>query len=148
MHATMRRLALLGLLCGVACEQKGTPAAVPPATRAAMPPGVASLDVRAQFEQRGIEVVSVEAFPPIGRTGCHEVRRDRVMLANNEHVDVSRFLTPAATEMCLDAYRRQLQAVWPRIADTFVVHGLWMAELSDRLPPPEKLRVQQAINEM
>jgi len=136
----MRRLALLGLLCGLACERRGTPGAVPT--------GVASLDVRAQLEQRGIEVSSVEALPPIGRSGCHEIRRDRIVLANSEHVDVSRFLTPAATEMCIDAYRRQLQAVWPRIADTFVVHGLWMAELSDRLPPPEKLRVQQAINEM
>lgn len=114
-------------------------------TDAGVPAALGSTDgVRAALAAHGVQVMKSEALAPLGREGCHDEHRERLLLSKG-YLDVTRFSSPAAADACLGAMRRQLAKAWPKIGSAFVVRGRFMGEVAESLPPAERQRIRAAL---
>ncbi|MHB1845359.1 MAG: hypothetical protein ACYCWW_11065 [Deltaproteobacteria bacterium] len=120
----------------------------PPAPQGAVTPPAPVTEqdeVSRALSNAHIEVRRVEKLPPLGREGCQEERRERLVLSGDGFVDVNRFASAPAAKSCWEAMRKQFGKNWGKEGPNLVVKGRWLGQIGESLPPAERERVRGAL---
>ena len=150
----MRAPIIIVFLTLLGCEREAPQPAKPSgsggqqstAQAAAVPKATVEVDDVSEFlVTRGILVKSVTTMGPMSKLSCAASKHDRVLLADDAQVEVSRFANQRAAQECLAALRKELGEGWPAVSQDYLVRGHWLVVSAWDFPAADREKIQHAF---